>query len=110
MRDGNGEVDVPHALAAHAGECDLHTAAVADNTFVFDAFVFTARAFPVACWTEDTLAEEAAFFWLESAVVDGLGIFYLSLAPATHGIRGCHRDGHLVKTNGFRFTNGFVEV
>ena len=99
-----------HAFTTHAGECDLHTASVADDALVLNAFVFTARAFPVACWTEDTLAEKTALFWLEGAVVDGLGIFYLSLAPATHGIRGCHGDGHLVKTNGFRFTNGFVEV
>ena len=99
-----------HALTPHAGESNLDTASIADNTFMLDAFILTARTFPVACWTEDALAEQTAFFRLEGAIVDGLGIFYLSLAPATHGIRGCHGDGYLVKTNGFRFTNGFVEV
>ncbi len=99
-----------HALTPNAGEGNLDTATVADDAFVLDAFILAARTFPVACWTEDTLAEETAFFRLKSAIVDGFGIFYLSLAPATHGIRGCHGDGHLVKTNGFRFTNGFVEV
>ena len=99
-----------HAFATHAGECNLHTATVADNAFVFDALILAARALPVTGRTEDTLTEEAALFWFEGAIVDGLGIFYLSLAPGTHGIGGCHGDGHLVKTNGFRFTNGFVEV
>ena len=110
VRDGHGKVDVTHALTAHAGEGNLNTATVADDAFMLDALILAARAFPIACRTEDTLAEEAAFFRLKSAIIDGLGIFYLSLAPATHGIRGCHGDGHLVKTNGFSFTNGFVEV
>ena len=99
-----------HALATHTGESNLHTAAITNHTLVFNTLVFTARALPVTSWTKDTLTEETALFGFEGAVIDGLGIFDLSLAPAAHGIGRCHRDGHLIKTNGLRFTNGFVKV
>ena len=86
VRDRHSEVDVAHAFTTHTGEGNLHTASVADHTLVFDTLIFTARALPVTGRTENTLTEEAALFWFEGAIVDGLGIFYLSLAPSTHGI------------------------
>ena len=100
VRDGHGQLDVGHALAADAREGDLDAATVANHTLVLDALVFSAGALPVAGRTEDALAEKAALFRLERAVVDRLGIFYLAVAPGTDGLRGGHRDGDLVESRG----------
>ena len=100
VRDGHGQLDVGHALAADARESDLDAATVANHTFVLDALVFSTGALPVAGRTEDALAEKAALFRLERAVVDRLGIFHLAVAPGTDGLRGGHRDGDLVESRG----------
>ena len=57
VRDRHGQLDVAHALAAHAGDRHLDAAAIADDVLVFDAFVFSAGAFVVAHRAEDLLAE-----------------------------------------------------
>ena len=97
VRGGHGEFDVAHALTANAGQRDFDAAAVADDALVLDAFVFSARALPVARRTENALAEEAAFFGFERAVVDGLGIFDLALRPRTDRIGRCYGDGDRVE-------------
>ena len=81
VRDRHGQLDVAHALAAHAAQRDFDAAAVADDALVLDALVFAAGALPVAGRPEDALAEQAAFFGLERAVVDRFGILDLALAP-----------------------------
>jgi hypothetical protein len=68
-----------HALTAHFGNSDFNTAAVTGDTFVFDPFVFSAVALPVTDRTEDALAEKTAFFGLETAVIDSLGILHLAV-------------------------------
>ena len=110
VRNRHGEVDVAHALAAHAGQRDFHTATVADDALVLDAFVFSAGALPVACGTENAFAEKTALFRLEGAVVDGLRILDLAFAPTAHGVGGRHGDGNLVETDLLGFTKGFAEI
>src|SRR5262249_26206655 len=72
VRDGGREVDVAHALTAHLGPRDLHTAALADDALVADALVLAAVALPVLGGTEDALAEEPVLLGLQRAVVDRL--------------------------------------
>src|SRR5262245_6544932 len=74
VRDGNGELDVTHALATHLAQGHFDAAAVADHTAIPDAFVLTAVAFPVLDGTENALAEQAVLFRLERAVVDCFGL------------------------------------
>ena len=81
MGHGNGEFDMAHTFAADLGMADFDAAAFADDAFVLDAFVFAAAAFPVAVRSEDLFAEEAAFFGLEAAVVDRLGVLDLAVTP-----------------------------
>src|SRR5439155_419991 len=81
VRHRHRELDVPHALAAHLGERDLHPAAVADDAAVADALVLAAVALPVLDRAEDALAEEPIPFRLEGAVVDGLGLGDLAPRP-----------------------------
>ena len=83
VRDRRGQVDVPHALAAHLLARDLHAAALADDALVADALVLAAVALPVLRRTEDALAEEAVALGLERAVVDRLGLGDLARGPVT---------------------------
>ena len=91
-RDRHGQLDVAHALAADAGEGHLDAATVADDAAVLDALVLAAGAFPVLDGAEDAFAEQAAFFGLERAVIDGLGVLDLSLGPGPDGVG--RRDGN----------------
>ena len=85
MGDRHGQFDVAHAFAAHARQRDLHPAAVANDAAVFDALVFAARAFPILDRAENALAEQAAFFRLERAVIDRLRVLDLPFGPGTNG-------------------------
>ena len=74
VRDGNGELDVTHALAAHLAQGHFDAATIADHTAIADALVLAAMTFPVLDRTEDALAEQAVLLGLERAVVDCLGL------------------------------------
>ena len=86
MGDGHGQLDVPHALAADAGQSDLDAATVADDAAMLDAFVLAAGAFPVLDGAENAFAKQAALFRLESAVVDRFGVFDLAFGPGPDGL------------------------
>jgi len=73
MDYGDGECDVSHAVSADGFLGNFYTAAITDDTFVSDAFIFTAGAFSVACWSEDFFAEESVSFGAEGSVVDSFG-------------------------------------
>src|SRR6267154_4101223 len=88
VRDGYGELDMTHALATDAAQGDFDAATIADHTTITDALVFTAVAFPVLHGTEDALAEQAVFLWLERAVVNGLGLE--NFAPRPPGAEAGH--------------------
>src|SRR2546422_9940308 len=81
VRHGDGQLDVPHALAPHLGERHLDAAAVADHAAVADALVLAAVALPVLDRAEDALAEQPVPLRLEGAVVDGLGLGHLAPGP-----------------------------
>src|SRR5207247_4080244 len=83
VRDGRGQVDVTHALAAHLLARHLDAAALADDALVADALVLAAVALPVLRRAEDALAEEAVAFRLQRAVVDGLRLGDLTGRPVT---------------------------
>src|SRR6476469_2279285 len=81
VRDGYGELDVPHALATDARQGDFDAATIADHATITDALVLAAMAFPVLDGTEDALAEEAILLGLERAVVDRLRLGDLAPRP-----------------------------
>ncbi len=86
--DRRGEIDVAHALAAHAAVSHLDSAAVADDALVFCALVLAAGAFPVAFRPEDTFAEQAVAFRTVGAIVDRLRLFDFAKGPRTNVVRG----------------------
>jgi len=65
MTNRHRQFDMAHALAAHAGERHFHAATVANDAAVLDAVILSAGTFPVLHGTENTFAEQAAFFRLE---------------------------------------------
>src|SRR5205823_5281379 len=95
MADRYGELDMAHALAANAGERHFDTAAVANNAAMFDPLILSAGAFPVLYGAENTLAEQAAFFRLEGAVIDGFGVFDFPFGPGADRVGRGHRNGHV---------------
>src|SRR5216110_3153071 len=97
VRDGRGQVDVAHALAADLLPRHLDAAALADDALVADALVLAAVALPVLRRTEDALAEEAVTLGLERAVVDRLGLRYLAGRPVADLLAGCKPDPNRVK-------------
>src|ERR1051325_430119 len=82
--DRRGEVDVPHALAAHLLPRHLDAAALADDSLVANALVLAAVALPVLRRAEDALAEEPVALRLERPVVDGLGLRDLARRPVAN--------------------------
>ena len=95
VRDGRGELDVAHALAAHLRARDLDATALADDALEADALVLAAVALPVLGRTEDLLAEQAVLLRLERAVVDRLRLLDLAVRPRADLVRGGERDGEL---------------
>src|SRR5204863_3386759 len=81
VRDGNGELDVAHALAAHLAQGHFDAAPVADHTAIPNALVLAAMAFPILDRSKDPLAEQAILLRLERAVVDGLRLGHLTPGP-----------------------------
>ena len=92
MRNGRGQLDMAHTLAAHLGARHFNAAAVADLTLVADALVLAAVAFPVLRRPKNALTEQAVALRFQGAVVDGLGLFHLAVAPGTDLIRGGKTD------------------
>ena len=92
VRDRRGEVDVPHALAAHLLARHLDAAALADDPLVANALVLAAVALPVLRRTEDALAEQAVALGLQGAVVDGLRLGDLAHRPVTDLLRRSETD------------------
>ncbi len=92
MADRHGQFDVAHALAAHPGECHLDAATVTNDAAMLDPLVLAAGAFPILDRAKDAFTEQAAFFGLECAVIDGLGVLNLPLGPGTNGVG--RRDGN----------------
>ena len=92
-----GELDVAHALTAHTAAGDLHAAAFAHDALEAHALVLAARALPVAGRSEDLLAEQTVLLRLEGAVVDGLRLLDLAVAPSANIVGGSQTDFQFVK-------------
>src|SRR4029453_166889 len=97
VRDRGGPLDVSHPLAADLRAGHLDTAALTDDALEAHPLVLAAVALPVPGGTEDLLAEEAVTLGLERAVVDGLRLLDLTVAPLTDLVGGGQADLQLVE-------------
>jgi len=87
-----------HAFTANPGERDLDTATVADHAFVFNPLIFSARAFPVARRTKNSLAEKSALLRFEGAIIDCFRIFDFTFTSREHRVDRRNADHDLIKT------------
>ena len=92
VRDGRGQLDMAHPLAADLRFRHLDTALVADDAAVLHPLVLAAQAFPVGDRTEDLRAEEPVALRLERPVVDRLRLGDFAVRPRPDLLRGCERD------------------
>ena len=97
MRDRRCELDMAHALAAHARQRHFHRALFADDALVLHPLVLAAQALVVLDRPENARAEQAVALGLEGAVVDGLRLFDLAVGPGQNLIRARNRDPDLVE-------------
>lgn len=97
VTDGSGKFNVPHAFASNFRASDFNAAAVADGAFVTNAFIFAAVTFPIASGSENTFAKETVAFGLESAIVNGFGLFNFAVRPKADFIGRGKADAHGVK-------------
>ncbi len=87
MRHRRGQLDVAHALAAHARQRDLDRALLADDALVLHALVLAAQALVVLDRAEDARAEQAVALRLEGPVVDRFRLFDLAVRPGQNLLR-----------------------
>ena len=73
MSHRNDQLDMPHPFTAYFFLRHFHTTTVTNDTFITDAFVFTAMALVILYRTENPLTEQTVAFRLISTVVDGSG-------------------------------------
>ena len=93
---GRGQLAVAHPFAAHVGAGHLDAAAFADDALETHPLVLAAVTLPVPGGAEDLLAEEAVTLRLEGAVVDGLGLLDLTVAPLADLVGARQSDAELV--------------
>ena len=96
MRNGHGQLDMTHALPAHARDGDLDAATVAHHALVLDALVLAAGALPVPRGAEDALAKQAVALRAVGPVVDGLRILDLAVTPRANRLRRRQGDADCI--------------
>ena len=70
---------MPHPFPSHFGSGYLYSALIADNPLIANLFVFTAGTLKVFSRAKDSLAEKPVSFRLQSTVIDGLWLSYLTI-------------------------------
>ena len=86
-----------HSLPADLSPCDLYAAAFTNSALEVDLLVFSAMTLPVLLRTEDSLSEQTVLLGLEGTVVNGLGLFDLSVRPLPDKVGGRKSYLYLVK-------------
>ena len=108
VADRGCQLDVAHALTADLCLGDLDAAAVADLALIADALVLAAVALPVLGGSKDALTVQAVALRLQGAVVDGLRLFDLTVAPVADLLRRGKADLNGIENVVFHETNPFL--
>ena len=104
----SGQLDVAHTLTANLGLGHLDAAAVADLALITDALILAAVALPVLGRSKNALAVQAVALRLQGAVVDGLGLLHLTVAPLADLLRRGKADFNGIENVVFHETNPFL--
>ena len=105
---GSGELDVAHAVATHLGRGDLDAAALADDALKADALYLPQEHSQSLAGPKIFSQNRPSFSGLSVAVVDGLGLFDLAVAPSADLLRGSKADFNGIENVVFHETNPFL--
>ncbi len=86
MNYRRGEFYVTHSLSSNFLTGNFDPATLTNNSLETNAFVFSARAFPVFGRTKNFLAEKAIFLWFESSIVNRFRLLYLTVRPGSNSV------------------------
>ena len=95
--DRSSKLNGAHAVTTDFCPRDFDAALVADHTFIADAFVLTAVAFPVLGRAKDAFAEKAVPFWFQRSIVNRFRLRDFAVGPGTDLFRGSQADSHRMK-------------
>ena len=104
----SGQLDVAHTLTADLGLGHLDAAAVADLALITDALILAAVALPVLGRSKNALAVQTVALRLQGAVVDGLRLLHLAIAPVADLVRRGKADFDRIEDVVFHETNPFL--
>ena len=104
----SGQLDVAHTLTADLGLGHLDAAAVADLALITDALILAAVALPVLGRSKNALAVQTVALRLQGAVVDGLRLLHLAVAPVADLVRRGKADFDRIEDVVFHETNPFL--
>ena len=108
VRNGCSQLNVAHALAADLSAGNFDTALIADLALIADALILAAVAFPVLGRSKNALAVQAVALRLQGAVVDGLRLLDLAVAPVADLLRRSQADFNGIENVVFHETNPFL--
>ena len=91
------QFDMTHTVTTNFATGYFNAAFVADNTFITNAFIFTAMTFPVFGRTKDSFAEQTVTFRFQSSVVNGFRFFNFTIGPSSDLVRRCQTNTHRLK-------------
>jgi hypothetical protein len=94
VRTGAGELDMAETLAANTRECNFDAALVANDAAVLHALILAAQALPIGDGAEDAGTEESVALRLKGSVVDGFGLGYFTMRPASDFFRRRETDSY----------------
>src|SRR5690606_6441534 len=92
-----GQFNMTHAVTANLGQGDFHTTFLADDTAMLQTLVFTAQTLIVLHRAKDLGTEQTVALWLESTIVDGLGLLHFAKGPRPDHLRRRQPDANRVK-------------
>src|SRR6185436_11902225 len=102
VRDRRGQLDVTHALTAHALQGNLDTALFANDVLVLHPLVLAAQAFVILDWSKDARAEQTVTLRFKRAVVDGFRLFDFAERPGADLLGRCDRNLDLIEHRRWR--------
>ena len=86
-----------HTVTANLAAGYFNAAFIADDTFIADAFIFTAVAFPVFGRPENSFTEQAVAFRFQCSIVNGFRFLNFAIGPGSNLFRRSQTDTHRLK-------------
>src|SRR5687767_2796364 len=94
MNNRHHQFNMAHAFTTYFLFRYLHTAAVANDSFITNTFVLTAGTLIILNRTKNPFAEQTISFRLVSTIVNGFRLKHLSVRPFQDAVGRSQSDGN----------------